>query len=181
MKLRGDELKRRAGEVGVSVDQLGEALARTGLTGERATRAVRNWIGGRDHPRCKKGDIERLAQAVGCRPADIVSFQSQVRHHRGSPKKAKLVIDLVRGKTLSEAENLLRFSSKRGSVNVWKALEAARADAEDAGADVGSLVVAESRVDRGPHIKRFQPKDRGRAHPILKRTSHITVAVEERS
>jgi large subunit ribosomal protein L22 len=53
-------------------------------------------------------------------------------------------------------------------------------EAIDADADEGRLMVVESRVDEGPHIKRWRPKDRGRAHPILKRTSHITIGLEER-
>jgi len=76
---------------------------------------------------------------------------------------------------------MLAFSTKRAAVHVRKALKAAMADAESLGVSEESLVVVESRVDEGPHIKRFRPKDRGRAHPILKRTSHITVGVEERA
>ncbi|MEL7471951.1 MAG: 50S ribosomal protein L22 [Planctomycetota bacterium] len=110
----------------------------------------------------------------------MARFTSEVRFHRGSTQKARLVADLVRGKTVDEALNALTFSHKRATVNIRKALDAAIADAEQADADVTSLVVAESRVDEGPPIKRFRPKDRGRAHPILKGTSHITIAVEER-
>jgi large subunit ribosomal protein L22 len=181
VKLRADELKRRAEEAGVSLAQLAGAVERPGLKGKAAESAVRNWISGRDHPRCKKTDIERLADVVGCEAKDISRFVSQVCHHRGSPRKAKLVVDLIRGRSADEAEELLRFSPKRAAVNVRKALEAARADAQENGADSTALVVAESRVDQAPHIKRFRPKDRGRAHPILKRTSHITVGLQERS
>ncbi|USO00437.1 MAG: 50S ribosomal protein L22 [Phycisphaeraceae bacterium] len=105
---------------------------------------------------------------------------SRVAHHRGSPRKAKLVVDLIRGRTADEADEMLRFSTKRAAANVRKALLAARADAQEAGADSTELLVAECRIDEGPHIKRFRPKDRGRAHPILKRTSHITVGLQER-
>ena len=180
MKLRPEELKNRAEEAGVSIEQLAAAIERTGTSGKNAEKAVRNWISGKDHPRCKRADIEALADAVGCRVTDIARFVSRVNHHRGSPKKAKLVVDLVRGRNADEASDLLAFSTKRAAVNVRKALEAARADAEEAGADRDSLIVAESRIDEGPHIKRFRPKDRGRAHPILKRTSHITIGLQER-
>ena len=180
MKLRPEELKKRAEGAGVTGEQLASALERDGLKGTDAAKALRNWMAGRDHPRCKRADIERLAQAVGCEAKDIARFQSQVRHHRGSPKKAKLVVDLVRGRPVDEARNLLVFSKKRAAVNVRKALDAAIADAEQHEADPARLVVSESRIDGAQHIKRFQPKDRGRAHPILKRTSHITVTVEER-
>ncbi|RMH13910.1 MAG: 50S ribosomal protein L22 [Planctomycetota bacterium] len=104
-----------------------------------------------------------------------------VRHHRGSPRKARLVADMIRGKSFRDADEILAFSTKRAAVNVRKALNAAMRDAETFGVDESDLIVSESRVDEGPHIKRFRPKDRGRAHPILKRTSHITVGVEERS
>lgn len=186
MKLRAQRLKELADQGGVGIEDLASAVERTGLERsedpkrDRATKAVRNWLAGRDHPRCKAQDIRRLAAAVGAEPRDIARFESRVRFHRGSTQKARLVADLVRGKPVDEALNALTFSPKRAAVNLRKALDAAIADAEQADADVTSLVVTESRVDEGAHIKRFRPKDRGRAHPILKQTSHITVAVEER-
>jgi large subunit ribosomal protein L22 len=66
-------------------------------------------------------------------------------------------------------------------VNFRKALMAAAADAEQLGADPSNVFVSEVTVDRGMHIKRFRPKDRGRAHPIVKRTSHITLSLQERN
>jgi len=181
MKLRSNELTKRATEVGVSVEQLATAAAREDRSDKATYSAVRNWMAGRDHPRCRKTDIEALATAVGCLPKDIAKFTSEVRNHRGSQKKAKLVVDMIRGKNLEEATQMLAFSTKRASVNISKALMAASSDAEQFGADMSELVVCEATVDRSTHIKRFQPKDRGRAHPILKRTSHITVSVQERS
>jgi len=181
VKLRGDTLKAAATKAGVSVEQLGQAVERTGLKGPAAVSAVKNWMVGNDHPRCKAIDIRKLAAVVGAQPKDIARFVSQVRTHRGSPRKAKLLVDLVRGKGVDEALNLLTFTTKRAAVNVKKALNAAIADAEQAEADVTTLFVAESRVDDGGMMKRFQPKDRGRAHPIEKRFSHITVGVQERA
>lgn len=181
MKIRGDRLKQLADEQGVTIDQLAGAVSRTGLEGERALTAVNNWMKGRDHPRCKASDIAKLAAAVGAQPKDIARFVSEVAHHRGSPRKARLVADMIRGKSFEEAADLLRFSTKRAAVNVRKALMAAFADAERAEVDATQLVVAESRVDSGPTIKRFQPKDRGRAHQILKRTSHVTIGLEEKA
>ena len=181
MKLRGEQLKRMSEKAGVSVEELGEAVARTGLDGDHAVSAIRNWMSGRDHPRCKAQDIAKLAAAVGAQPKDIARFTSEVRYNRGSPRKAKLVTDLIKGKKVIDAENLLQFSTKRVAVNIRKALVAARTDALLADADLERLVVAESRVDGGPVMKRFQPKDRGRAHAILKPMSHITVGVEERA
>ena len=117
---------------------------------------------------------------VGCELGDIVRFVSKINNHRGSPKKAKLVVDMIRGKDFHQASQMLQFSPKRAASNVRKALLAAMADAQERGADSDGLYVAEARVDGAKHIKRFQPKDRGRAHPILKRTSHITVGLQER-
>lgn len=181
MRLRAEELKKRAAEAGVSVEQLAEAVSRDGLKGPAAVSAVRNWMAGRDHPRCRRVDAESLATAVGALPKDICKFTSMVRGHRGSPKKAKLVADLIRGKDAIDADNMLRFSTKRAAVNFRKALMAAMADADQFGADQGTLVVSEAKVDNGMHIKRFKAKDRGRAHQILKRTSHITLSVQERN
>lgn len=181
MRLRSEQIKKRAGEVGVSVEQLAQAVERDGLTGKSAESAVKNWMSGRDHPRAKRGDIEALSTALGCLPKDIAKFTSMVRNHRGSPKKAKLVTDMIKGKSFEDASQMLEFSTKRAATNIRKALMAAQADAEQLGADTGSLFVSEACVDGGMHIKRFRPKDRGRAHPILKRTSHITISLQERS
>lgn len=181
MRLRGDKLGQLAKAAGVSNEQLAEAVQRTGLEGDKAVSAVGNWLKGRDHPRCKATDIAKLAAAVGVQPKDIARFVSRVDHHRGSPRKAKLLVDLIRGKNVLEAENLLTFTTKRAAVNVKKALRAAIADAQQSEVDETELYVVESRVDAGGMIKRFQPKDRGRAHQILKRLSHITIGVEERA
>lgn len=179
--MQADKLKRRMLESQATPESLAEAVERTGLEGERAKRAVRNWLTGRDHPRCKASDLVRMAEQIGCEPKDISVFESRVSHHRGSTQKARLVADLVRGKSVAEADVLLHFLQKRAAVNVRKALMAAYAEAEQSGAsDPETLFVTDCRVDEGPVIKRFQPKDRGRAHPIHKQTSHITVGVEER-
>jgi large subunit ribosomal protein L22 len=97
---------------------------------------------------------------------------------RISPTKVKLVIDLIRGRDVQDALNILKFTPNRAAGIISKVLTSAIANANEAEADVDKLFVSEARVDGGPPMKRFQPKDRGRAHPILKRTSHILVAVE---
>ncbi len=180
MKLQPKRLQERAEQAGVKPEQLAAAIERDSLKGAAALRAIDNWLAGRDHPRCRVTDIQRLAQAVSAEVKDIAKFTSEVRHHRGSPLKAKLVVDLVRGRPALEALNILAFSPKRAAVNLRKAIDAAVTDAQNNNADVDLLVVSESRCDAGPILKRFQPKDRGRAHPIEKRFSHITVSVEER-
>lgn len=181
MKIRRDKLKKLVADAGVSVAELASAVERTGLSGDRAESAVRNWMAGSDHPRCKSSDIERLAERLGCPVSEIAVFTSSVCYARGSTRKARLVADLVRGRPVDEALNLLTFSTKRAAVNIKKALTAAIADADQADADVTALYVSQSHVDEGPVMKRFRPKDRGRAHAILKQTSHITIGVEERA
>jgi large subunit ribosomal protein L22 len=108
-----------------------------------------------------------------------MAFTSTHRFARISARKARLVADLIRGKSVDQALTALTFSKKRAAVLISKALKSAVANADQAEADVRSLVVTEAKVDEGPTMKRFQPKDRGRAHPIMKRTSHISVAVAE--
>jgi len=181
MKVQSTKLKALIASSDLSVEQLGAAVERGGLKGDDAAKAVRNWAAGRDHPRCKSADLRALAGAFGVPVKDISKFTSEVRFHRGSPLKARLVADMIRGKTVSEAMEMLTFSTKRAATNMQKALAAAYAEAEMNDVDDSKLYVAESRVDEGPPIKRFRPKDRGRAHPILKRTSHLTVTIEERS
>ncbi len=181
MRIRGDKLKQLARDKGVGVDQLALAVERKGLSDERALSAVHNWMRGSDHPRCTPQDAEKLAVALESSVNDLVRFTNVARFQRGSPRKVALLTDLIRGKRVDEALNLLTFNTKRAAIGVRKALSAAIADAERAEADVTALVVADARVDSGPVIKRFQPKDRGRAHPIKKKMSHITVGVEERT
>jgi large subunit ribosomal protein L22 len=181
VRIRAEKFKQRAEQAGATPETLAQAIADDSLKVDRAASAIRNWMAGRDHPRCKAPMIAKLATALQCEPKDIAAFTSQVRHHRGSPRKAGLIAGLIRGKNVSTALDLLNFNTKRASVNFKKCLNAAITDAEQAGADTTQLIVTESRVDNGPVIKRFQPKDRGRAHQILKPLSHITISVEERS
>ena len=102
------------------------------------------------------------------------------RMARISPKKARLVADLVRGMPVDRALTTLEMSKKRAAVFLLRGLDAAVANADQDEANVRDLYVSQVFVNEGPTIKRFQPKDRGRAHPILKRTSHITISVDER-
>ena len=105
-----------------------------------------------------------------------------VNVHRGariSPTKVRPVVDQIRGKAYDEAVSILKLSQRRAATLILAALEAAQANAEQAEVDVRSLFVSDARVDSGPTVKRWQPKDRGRAFPIFKRTSHITVGVDK--
>lgn len=102
---------------------------------------------------------------------------------RGAPisaQKARLVADLVRGKPVELALNILSFSNKKGAVFVRKVLLSAIANAEhNNGADVDELKVTTIFVDEGISLKRIMPRAKGRADRITKRTCHITVKVAE--
>ncbi|MDI9420955.1 MAG: 50S ribosomal protein L22 [Bacillota bacterium] len=103
------------------------------------------------------------------------------RHIRISPRKARQVIDLIRGKDVDEALAILRFTPKGGSPAIEKVVRSAVANAENNfDMDVDSLFVAECYVDQGPTLKRIRPRARGMANRIRKRTSHITVILRER-
>ena len=106
-------------------------------------------------------------------------FESTWRFARISARKARLVTDLIRNRPVNEALDLLRFNKKRAAVMVSKVLKTAVANADQKEADVDQLFVAQSFCDDGPIMKRIQPKDRGKAYSIFKRTCHITVVVDE--
>ncbi len=106
-------------------------------------------------------------------------WTSTHRYARISPRKVRLVTQLIADRPVNDALDLLKFTRKRACTFVDKVLRTAMADADEQEADVRKLFVHVARVDEGPTIKRFRPKDRGRAHPIMKRTSHIVVAVGE--
>lgn len=108
-----------------------------------------------------------------------MAYRAIHRYARISPRKARLAADMIRGREYDDALTALELSKQRSAVFVRKVLESAFANADQAEADTRNLYVSEAFVDEGPTIKRFQPKDRGRAHPIMKRTCHIHVAVDE--
>jgi large subunit ribosomal protein L22 len=99
---------------------------------------------------------------------------------RLSPQKARLVIDLVRGKRVQEALNILKFSPQKAAEIVAKLVSSAVANAEQKGvSDVDRLFVKTIFIDQGPVLRRFMPKGRGSASRIRKPTSHITVVLGE--
>ena len=109
-----------------------------------------------------------------------MTYQASHRFARISPRKARLIADMVRGESIEQAIAALDFSKRRGAYFLRGVLKSAIANAEESDADVANLFVESTWVDEGPTIKRLQPKDRGRAHPIRKRTSHIHVRLAER-
>jgi large subunit ribosomal protein L22 len=97
---------------------------------------------------------------------------------RLSPQKGRLVADLIRGKSVENALNILQFSPKRSAVIIRKVLESAIANAEhNAGADIDELKVTQICIEKGPVLKRFMPRAKGRGVRILKPTCHIFLTV----
>ena len=106
---------------------------------------------------------------------------AKARFVRVSATKARRVIDLVRGKSVTEALHILRWSPQAASEPVAKVIASAAANAQNnEGLDPSTLVVATVYADEGPTAKRIRPRAQGRAFRIRKRTSHITVIVESR-
>ncbi len=109
-----------------------------------------------------------------------MATSAKLRFTRISPQKMRLVADQIRGLPVDRALNILSFSNKKAAVTIKKLLESAVANAEhNDGADIDVLKVQSICVDQGPTMKRLQPRARGRADRILKRSSHVTVTVAE--
>lgn len=109
-----------------------------------------------------------------------MQVSATARRLRISPQKARLVVDQVRGKPVSDALDILGFSNRKGAVLVRKVLESAIANAENnEGADIDELKVSEIYVNEGMTMKRIKPRAKGRADRIFKRSSHITVTVTD--
>ncbi|ATO43000.1 50S ribosomal protein L22 [Loigolactobacillus coryniformis] len=111
----------------------------------------------------------------------ITSARAVAKTVRIAPRKARLVMDLIRGKSVAEAIAILKFTPRGASPIIAKVLNSAIANAENNfDLDAESLVVSEAFVNEGPTLKRFRPRAKGSASPINKRTSHITVVVSEK-
>lgn len=114
----------------------------------------------------------------------MIEGRATARYVRTSAQKAKLVVDLIRGKDVDSALATLRFTRKGVAKDVEKVLRSAIANAqqkEGAGDEIERLYVRECYADQGPTLKRIRAAPMGRAFRILKRTSHLTVIVEERT
>jgi large subunit ribosomal protein L22 len=103
------------------------------------------------------------------------------RYIRLTPRKVRLVTDLIVGKPVEEAAAILRFMPNAAARDVAKVLKSATANAENNfNLSADELVVARAVADEGPTLKRFRPRAQGRTFQILKRTSHITIAVADK-
>ncbi len=122
-----------------------------------------------------------MTRAVGAEATEFPSAVAKARFVRVSPTKARRVINLVRGKSVAEALDILRWAPQAASVPVAKVIASAAANAQNNdGLDPATLVVASVYADDGPTAKRIRPRAQGRAFRIRRRTSHITVVVESR-
>jgi len=117
-------------------------------------------------------DIEGLDEAMEARATQ--------KYIRVSPQKARLVVDLIRGKNVGDALSTLTYTKKRVTQAVEKVLRSAIANAEEKAehVDVDQLVVSEAYVNDGPRSKRIRPAPMGRAYRYQRRTSHLTIVVE---
>lgn len=107
--------------------------------------------------------------------------RAKLSYARLSPQKTRLVVDMVRGKAVQEAINILKFSPQKAAAIVSTLVNSAVANAEQKGvSDLDRLFIKEIMVDQGPVLKRFLPRAQGRATKIRKPTSHILVVLAEK-
>mgnify|MGYP000380104135 CR=1 FL=1 len=103
------------------------------------------------------------------------------KYIRISPRKSRLVIDLIRGKNVNQAEAILKFTPNKPAEDIIKVLHSAIANAENnLNLSREELIVTKAFIDEGPRLKRFKPRAQGRADRMVHRTSHITVVVGTR-
>lgn len=109
-----------------------------------------------------------------------MAAKAVVRHVRMSPRKMRIIANLVRGKRVDEAMSLLKLMPKKAAYVIRKLLISAVANAEHQGQqDVDQLVITSCTIDGGPIVKRWLPRAMGRANRVNHRTSHVTVVVDE--
>jgi large subunit ribosomal protein L22 len=109
-----------------------------------------------------------------------MEVRARLRFVRMAPRKARLVADLIRGKGSEEALNILSFTKKAAAKIIMKLLKSAIANAtQKKTIDIDRLYIKKITVDQGPTMKRYQPRALGRATMIRKRTSHITIVLDE--
>lgn len=109
-----------------------------------------------------------------------MQVQAKLRHFRMAPRKARLVTDMIKGMDVERAINTLQVTGKKIAPVIRKLVESAVANADQRGdMDIDALYISRAYVDEGPTMRRFQPRAMGRATRINKRTSHITVILDD--
>jgi large subunit ribosomal protein L22 len=180
--LSASKLKQLSEQRNISVEQMADQLVRAGVDKPAAVSAVKNWLHGLYKPRPRGEDVRRLATALGVEVNELRGWQSSYQYASMAPRKVRLVTQLIVGRPVQDALDILKFTRKRAAEMVTKTLRAAIADADEQEADVDSLYVSEARVDdAGVRIgtKRWIAKDRGRAHSLTKKGCHIHVTISQ--
>jgi large subunit ribosomal protein L22 len=110
----------------------------------------------------------------------MMEAKANLRFARGSARKARLVLDQIRNKRVTEAQNILRLSRKRASINIGKLLASAVANAhvKDPKLDMNEVFITKACADAGPVMKRYMPRAQGRAFLIRKQTCHISLELK---
>lgn len=180
--LSGKKLNKVCKERKIGDGQLADHLSRGDMSRDEALSAVRNWKQELYVPIPVREDVERLCSALGVEAGEISEWRVSYRYAPMSASKARLVTQMIAGREVQDALDLLTFTHRRAAPAVKKLLQSAIANADEQEADVDNLYVSEARVDQaGRRIgtKAWHPKDRGRAHPIRKEASHIHITVSE--
>ena len=180
--LSADKLREYCRERQMDIGELADRLAGARLSKKQAVAAVKNWQKGLFKPEPRSDDINRLAAAFSVEVNDISDWRSSYRYAPMSARKARLVAQLIVGRSVQDAMDILKFTRKRAATMIDKVLKSAVADADEQQVDVDNLYVSSARVDdAGVRIgtKRWIPKDRGRAHPIHKKACHIHITVTQ--
>ena len=135
-------------------------------------------------PKRRRGAAETTTRKEPARPAPrresdgAIQVRAKARYVRSAPRKARLVMDHIRGKRVDDARAILRHTPRAAATDISKLLESAIANAENNfELDPDDLKIDRAFVDEGPTIKRFRPRALGRATPIHKRTSHMTITL----
>ncbi len=186
--LSGNKLKQFRQTMGLSIEDLAKAMVQPNLPSDkrqarmkklRAT--VKNWEQGLMRPQPKADDIVALSKALDINQQELVVWSATHRYAPMAPRKVRLITDLIRGRGVQDALDVLKFANKRAAVMVDKVLRSAIANADEQEADIEDLYVCEARVDEGgvrQGTRRWRPKDRGRAVPFTRLASHIRISVD---
>jgi large subunit ribosomal protein L22 len=126
----------------------------------------------------KRRDRDEASREAPRDKAGAVAVRAQAKYVRSAPRKARLVMDHIRGKDVAQARAILRHTPRAAATDIAKLLESAVANAENNfELDAGDLKIGRAFVDEGPTIKRYRPRALGRATRINKRTSHMTITL----
>ena len=186
--LSGSKLKQLRQSTGMSVEDLAKAMVPPNLTPDkqqaqmkklRAT--VKNWEQNLMRTLKKADDVATLSRALNIEQQELSVWSATHRYAPMAPRKVRLVTDLIRGRGVQDALDVLKFANKRAAVMVDKVLRSAIANADEQEADIEELYVCEARVDEGgvrQGTRRWRPKDRGRAVPFTRLASHIRISVD---